>query len=48
MLRFLADENFNNRIVRGLLLREPDLDVLRVQDAELSGAVDPDVLEWGD
>ena len=46
MLRFLADENFNNRIVRGLLLREPELDVLTVQDADLSGAVDPDVLEW--
>ncbi|MFO0967167.1 MAG: hypothetical protein U0793_16505 [Gemmataceae bacterium] len=25
MLRFLADENFNGDIVRGLLLRRPDL-----------------------
>lgn len=27
MLRFLADENFNNDIVRGLLRRVPDLDI---------------------
>lgn len=46
MLRFLADENFNNDILRGLLRREPDLDVVRVQDVGLSGASDSDVLEW--
>lgn len=46
MLRFLADENFNNRITRGLLLREPNLDVLTVQEADLTGAADPEVLEW--
>ncbi len=46
MLRFAADENFNNDIVRGLRRRKPDLDILRVQEAGLSGAVDPDVLEW--
>jgi uncharacterized protein with PIN domain len=45
-LRFLADENFNNNIIRGLLLRLPTLDVVRVQDVELSGADDPDVLAW--
>jgi hypothetical protein len=38
MLRYLADENFNNNIVRGLLRRQPDLDIIRVQDADLSGA----------
>ena len=46
MLRFVADENFNNNIVRGLLRRKPDLDIVRVQDAGLSGADDPTVLEW--
>jgi predicted nuclease of predicted toxin-antitoxin system len=46
MLRFLADENFNNNILRGLLRRMPDLDVVRVQDVGLSGADDPAVLEW--
>lgn len=38
MLRLLADENFNNNIVRGLLRRKPDLDIVRVQDVGLSGA----------
>lgn len=46
MLRFLADENFNGDIVRGLLLRQPDLDIVRVQDVGLNGADDPDVLAW--
>jgi hypothetical protein len=42
----LADENFNGDIVRGLLLRQPDLDLVRIQDVGLSGAEDPDVLAW--
>jgi len=46
MLRLAADENFNNDIVRGLLRRKPDLDIVRVQDAGLSGANDPTILEW--
>lgn len=47
MIRYLADENFNGRILRGLLRRLPQLDVVRVQDlAELSGAEDPAVLAW--
>jgi hypothetical protein len=45
MLRFVADENFNNDIVRGLLRRAPELDIVRVQDVELSGADDPTVLD---
>jgi len=46
MLRLAADENFNNNIIRGLLRRKPDLDIIRVQDAGLSGVADPEVLEW--
>jgi hypothetical protein len=46
MLRLAADENFNNAIIRGLLRRRPDLDIIRVQDVGLSGAEDPVVLEW--
>jgi hypothetical protein len=46
MLRFVADENFNNDIVRGILRRKADLDIVRIQDVELSGANDPTVLEW--
>ena len=46
MLRLAADENFNNRIVRGLSRRSSDLDIIRIQDAGLTGADDPTVLAW--
>lgn len=46
MIRFLADENFNGDILRGLLRRRPDLDIVRVQDTDLFGAIDPDILAW--
>ena len=46
MLRLVADENLNNSIVRGLLRRQPELDIVRIQDVGLSGADDPTVLEW--
>jgi hypothetical protein len=45
-MKFLADENFDNNIVRGLLRRQPDIDIVRVQDVGLSGKDDPTVLEW--
>ena len=44
MLRLATDEDFNNRIVRGLLRRQPDLDVVRVQDAGLAGEKDEECL----
>jgi hypothetical protein len=43
-MKFLADENFDNNIVRGLLRRQPDIDLVRVQDVGLSGKDDPTVL----
>ena len=46
MLLLAADENFNSDIVRGLLRWKPDLDIVRIQDAGLSGTDDPTVLEW--
>jgi predicted nuclease of predicted toxin-antitoxin system len=46
MLRLAADENFNHDIVRGVRRRNPAVDILRVQDAGLSGADDPAILEW--
>ncbi len=46
MLALAADENFNHDIVRGLLRRKPDLNLVRIQDVGLSGAADPVVLEW--
>lgn len=45
-MRFAADENFDNRIVRGLLRLKPDLDIIRIQDTGMSGADDPTLLEW--
>jgi hypothetical protein len=45
-LPLLADEDFDNDIVRGLLRRMPEVNVARVQDVGLSGAGDPTVLEW--
>lgn len=46
MLRFLCDENFNGDIIRALRLRNPYLDLLRVQDVGLLEADDPEVLDW--
>ena len=46
MLSLLSDENFNGDIVRGLLLRQPDLDLLRVQDVGLREVDDPAILAW--
>ena len=46
MIPMAIDENFNHDIVRGLLRRQPALDLVRVQDEGLSGADDPTVLEW--
>ena len=44
MLRLLADENFNNDIVRGLLLRSPELAIVRAQDVGLGKVGVPVVL----
>jgi hypothetical protein len=46
MLRLLADENFNNQIVRGILRRKPEIDIVRVQDVGLSTTDDRIILAW--
>ena len=46
MLRFAADENFNCDIVRGVRRRKVEVDIVRIQDAGLSAADDPTILEW--
>ncbi len=46
MLRFVADENFNNDLVRGVHRRNPMVDIVRVQDQELSAADDSTILAW--
>jgi predicted nuclease of predicted toxin-antitoxin system len=45
-MKFLADENFDNTIIRGLLRRKPSVDVVHVRDVGLAGEDDPTVLEW--
>ena len=45
-LRFLADENFNGKILRGVRRERPDADIVRVQDTPIYQAPDPTVLEW--
>lgn len=34
-MRFLADENFNGPVLRGLQHELPDLDIIRVQETEM-------------
>src|SRR2546423_7359257 len=48
MIRLATDEDFNNRILRGLLRRQPALDILRVQDVLSREDRDDDrrILEW--
>jgi hypothetical protein len=46
MLFLVADENFSNAIVRGLLRIKPGLDIVRVQDVGLPSTADPLILEW--
>jgi predicted nuclease of predicted toxin-antitoxin system len=46
MIRFLLDENFNGKIVRGLRARRADLDMIRIQDTALYGADDRTILAW--
>lgn len=45
MLCLAADENFNNTVLRGIMRRIPDADIVRIQDVGLSGANDP-TLAW--
>jgi hypothetical protein len=45
-LRLLTDENFNGSILRGLMRRLPELDLIRVQDVGLMNTDDRQILEW--
>jgi predicted nuclease of predicted toxin-antitoxin system len=43
--KFLADENFNQAIVDGLLRRELAIDLLAASDSGIAGLSDPEVLQ---
>jgi hypothetical protein len=45
-MRFLADENLDNDILRGVQAKVADFDLIRVQDTEIYRADDPTVLAW--
>lgn len=45
-MRFLADENFNNQIIRGVQRRVPSAEFIRAQDTDLMGRPDPEVLAY--
>ena len=45
-MRWLADENFNNDILRALFRRVPGIDVVRAQDVGLTGIGDEALLAW--
>ena len=44
MLSLLIDQDFNQRILRGLHRRLPELDAITAYEAGLSGATDPELL----
>ncbi len=46
MLRLLIDENFDQRILRGLKLEIPSIDYIVVQETNLKGLRDPLLLAW--
>jgi len=48
MIRFLADEDFNGRIIRGLMLHNREIDLVRAQEVGLAGAKDDKILQWAD
>jgi hypothetical protein len=46
-VKWLADENFDNDIVRGVLRRSPELDMVRAQDLpQVAGEDDVALLAW--
>ncbi|MGE0824048.1 MAG: hypothetical protein AB7G75_30265 [Candidatus Binatia bacterium] len=47
-MKFAVDEDFNNCILRGVLRRQPRLDIVRVQDVLSREQRDDDrqILEW--
>jgi hypothetical protein len=45
-VKFLADENFNGKILRGLKREYPEIEIIRAQDTEMYQSSDPDLLRW--
>ena len=45
-MRFLADENFNGKLLAGLRATYPEIDIVRVQDTDMLASPDPELLAW--
>jgi len=46
MLRLASDADVHGDLIRGLRLREPNLDLVRSEDVLPEGTPDPQVLSW--
>ena len=46
VLKVLADENFDGKLLNALKRRMPDLDMVRVQDVGLMETPDEEILAW--
>ncbi|HYV12762.1 MAG TPA: DUF5615 family PIN-like protein [Pyrinomonadaceae bacterium] len=46
MFRLLTDEDFDHKILRGLIRRVPHLDFVLVHDVGLTSQPDPVLLKW--
>jgi predicted nuclease of predicted toxin-antitoxin system len=45
-MKLVTDEHISLALVRGLLRRLPELDIVALRDTELLGKDDPTLLEW--
>ena len=45
-MRLLTDVNFNGHVIRALLRRHPDLDLVRAVDEGLGETADAELLRW--
>lgn len=46
MIAFLGDEDLNARVIRGLIRRVPELDLVTAKDAGLAGTADSAIVSW--
>jgi predicted nuclease of predicted toxin-antitoxin system len=46
VIKLATDESFDGDILRGLVRRQPNLDIVRIQDTQIARASDPAILEW--
>lgn len=48
MHQWIADQNFNNDVLRGLIRVNPEIDIVRTQDLGFEEIADEDLLEFAD